>query len=126
LKNGIAQQIPRVTGSEALPDTSPPMDRRLVWVLAVACALSVANLYYIQPILVNMGQTFHVSVNQMGFIATLTQLGYATGLLLIVPLGDRYNRRTLIVDMLMVFMVAYFIGGSPGSYLGTLGWSFAG
>lgn len=106
LQNEIGQQTTPVATEEVAQSTLPPLDHRLVWIMAVACALSVANLYYIQPILANMGQTFHVSVNQMGFIATLTQLGYATGLLLIVPLGDRYNRRSLIVGMLIVVTIA--------------------
>ncbi|GHO43062.1 MFS transporter [Ktedonospora formicarum] len=82
------------------------MDRRLVWIMAVACGLSVANLYYVQPVLADIGHEFTVSFDQVGILATLSQLGYALGLLLIVPLGDRYNRRTLIVTMLCAVTVA--------------------
>ncbi len=73
---------------------------RLVWVLAAACGLTVANLYYSQPLLATIGQSFHVSARQAAFISTLTQFGYALGLLLIVPLGDRVERRRLILSML--------------------------
>ncbi len=82
------------------------MDRRLVLILAIACAISVGNLYYIQPMLADMGRSFAVSVDQIGFIATLGQLGYAAGMLLIVPLGDSYNQRTLIVITLVVVIFA--------------------
>ncbi|MBO0782657.1 MAG: MFS transporter [Ktedonobacteraceae bacterium] len=77
--------------------------------MAVACALSIANLYYVQPLLADMGQSFHTSADQMGVVATLMQLGFATGLLLVVPLGDRYNRRTLIVGMLGVVTLALIL-----------------
>ncbi len=77
-----------------------------VWVMAVACGLTAANLYYIQPLLADMGHSFAVSINQIGFTATLGQLGFAAGLLLIVPLGDKYNQRTLIISMLCLLAVA--------------------
>ena len=78
----------------------------LVWVMAVACGLTVANLFYIQPLLADMAHNFAVSTNQIGFTAMLGQLGYAAGLLLIVPLGDKYNQRSLIVSMLCILAVA--------------------
>lgn len=82
------------------------IDSRLVWVMAIASGLAAANLYYGQPLLANMSREFAVSVNQIGFIATLMQLGYATGLLFIVPLGDSANRRKLIVGLLAAVTVA--------------------
>ena len=92
--------------AEVTTGTAARMDRRLVWLMAVACCISVANLYYCQPILADIGRSFHMSVNEAGFIATLAQLGFASGLLFIVPLGDRYNRRTLIVCMLVAVTIA--------------------
>src|SRR5579884_2468584 len=77
---------------------SPPsISTRTVWVLAVACALTVANLYYIQPLLADISRSFAVSQGVAGVFATLTQVGYALGLLLIVPLGDALDRRMLIM-----------------------------
>ncbi|GCF07825.1 MFS transporter [Dictyobacter arantiisoli] len=81
-------------------------DRRLVWLMAVACALAVANLYYIQPMLASMARDFSVSVGQVGVVATMGQVGYACGLLLIIPLGDNYNQRKLIVGMLVAVIIA--------------------
>lgn len=94
------------TAGEEVNVSSAHLDRRLVFIMAIACGLSVANLYYIQPVLADIGREFRVSVGQVGIFATLSQLGYALGLLLVVPLGDRYNRRTLIISMLCAVTVA--------------------
>ena len=107
--NEFAQQTSSVEASRTVQESPAPLDRRLVWLMAVGCALSIANLYYVQPLLAEMGQNFRLSVNQIGVVATLMQLGFATGLLLIVPLGDRYNRRTLIVSMLAAVTLALLL-----------------
>ena len=82
------------------------IDSRLVWVLAIACAISVANLYYIQPLLADIKLTFSTSEAAVGIVATLTQVGYALGLLLIIPLGDTFNRRSLTVIMLGIVTIS--------------------
>ncbi len=82
------------------------ISQRLVLIMAIACAVSVANLYYIQPLLALMGHDFAASAGQIGIIATVIQVSYAIGLLLIVPLGDYYNQRSLIICMLLVVAVA--------------------
>lgn len=74
--------------------------RDTVGIMATTCAIAVANVYYNQPLLAIIGQSFHVSVRQVGFIPMLTQIGFGVGLLLIVPLGDIMERRRLIVTML--------------------------
>lgn len=68
--------------------------------LSICCGLSVATIYYNQTMLPLIGQSFGVSTTHVGQIAMLTQIGYALGLLLFVPLGDRLQRRTLIMVML--------------------------
>lgn len=104
--NNLANRTVSPSFSRTTSGTAPTMDRRLVWIMAIACCISVANLYYSQPILADMGRSFAISVDQAGFIATAGQLGYAVGLLFIVPLGDRYNRRTLIVYSLIAVTLA--------------------
>ncbi|MFL5665158.1 MAG: MFS transporter, partial [Ktedonobacteraceae bacterium] len=92
--------------SEVEGQNSPRIDRRMVWILAIASALAVANLYYIQPLLADMGRSFAVSESAIGFVATLTQLGYAAGLLLIVPLGDVFDRRKLVMFTLLAVTIS--------------------
>src|ERR1700739_2616077 len=89
-------ELQQSTQDNAVTEVSPGIERRLVWILAIACALAGANLYYIQPLLADIAHSFAVSDSAVGIIATLTQLGYAAGLLLLVPLGDFINRRELI------------------------------
>lgn len=88
------------------------ISNRLVWIMAIACAIAVANLYYIQPLLAEMAREFTVNVNGIGFIATLSQLGYAAGLILIIPLGDSYNQRRLIVITLVLVTGALVVMAS--------------
>jgi predicted MFS family arabinose efflux permease len=78
------------------------------WLMAIICAFAVANLYYNQPILAEIAKSFDVSAAEVGWIPTLTQLGYASGLLLFVPLGDRVEQRRLIVIMLLSTAVTLF------------------
>jgi predicted MFS family arabinose efflux permease len=69
----------------------------LVLLFAVACGLAVGNIYYAQPLLETLGRDFHASHSLVGLIVTMTQIGYATGLLLIVPLGDLIENKKLIL-----------------------------
>lgn len=80
--------------------------RGTVFLLSVACGLAVANLYYNQPLLADMGRNFQVSVREIGFVPMLAQIGYALGLLFLVPLGDMVERRRLIVLLLLASAVA--------------------
>jgi predicted MFS family arabinose efflux permease len=65
--------------------------------LAVACGVSVANVYYAQPLLGRIAAGLRVGTAQLGLVTTVTQAGYLLGLILIVPLGDLVDRRRLIV-----------------------------
>ncbi|KAM3110771.1 MFS transporter [Phormidesmis sp. 146-33] len=74
------------------------MPSYLVWVMAIASGATVANLYYNQPLLATIAQGFQASSQAVGLIPMLTQIGYAVGILLFVPLGDLLERRRLIVS----------------------------
>ena len=76
------------------------IERRTLRAMAVGCGLSVANLYYAQPLLADMGRDFGVDDRRMGLVAMLAQVGYAAGMLLFVPLGDRLERRSFILGTL--------------------------
>ena len=71
----------------------------LIILMSVATGLAVASNYYAQPLLDTIANAFSLSINQAGFIVTAAQLGYAAGLLFLVPLGDMFERRALIVTM---------------------------
>lgn len=72
--------------------------------MSIISGLVVANNYYNQPLLGLISKDLHVTESAAGKISVLTQLGYAFGLLLIVPLGDKFLRKKLIlVDLLLVF-----------------------
>lgn len=72
-----------------------------VWIMAIASGATAANLVYNQPLLADIGRDFHASVQQVGLISMLTQIGYGVGMFLFVPLGDMVERRRLIVSMTM-------------------------
>ncbi len=90
------------------PSVSQPnfLNGGMVLILAIICGLSVGNVYFNQPLLADMGRTFNIPVARIGFIPTSTQIGYATGLLLLAPLGDRLERRKLIVTMMILIACA--------------------
>lgn len=81
----------------------------LTILLATACGIIVANLYYAQPIVGAISSTIGLSASGSGFIVTLTQIGYVVGLLFIVPLGDIVENRRLIVLSLLFTAVALAI-----------------
>lgn len=82
-----------------MEDHSNYLTKQFIFLLAATCGIVVANMYYIQPIGTQVAESFQVSTSAIGSVTMLTQLGYALGLLLIVPLGDILNKRRLIITM---------------------------
>jgi predicted MFS family arabinose efflux permease len=74
--------------------------------LAVACGVIVANIYYAQPLAGPIGHALGLSVGATGLIVTLTQIGYGLGLLFVVPLGDLIETRRLVLAALAVSCAA--------------------
>lgn len=74
----------------------PAMTSRLMFILAAACGLIVANLYYAQPLVGPISQSAGISPAASGLIVTMTQIGYVIGLLFIVPLSDLLENRRLV------------------------------
>jgi predicted MFS family arabinose efflux permease len=68
-----------------------------ILVMAVAAGVCVANNYYNQPILSAIGHSFNAPDSQTGIISVLTQAGYGLGLFFITPLGDRVDRKKLVL-----------------------------
>jgi predicted MFS family arabinose efflux permease len=77
----------------------------LVLLMATVCGFTVANVYLNQTLLVSMSSTFHVSAASIGIVATLAQIGYALGNLLLVPLGDIFERKKLILILLFLIYI---------------------
>jgi len=90
----------------AQPQPLAQLPRSLVTLIAVATGAVVANLYYAQPVLHLVAHDFHSGSGLAALIITATQVGYAAGLLLIVPLGDLYARRVLVSRIFVVAAVA--------------------
>ncbi|MFF4838193.1 MFS transporter [Streptomyces sp. NPDC001315] len=88
----------------------------LVALLAVASGMTVANLYYAQPLLSSLSGVFHTSTATAGALITLTQVGYVIGMLFLVPLGDRLEKRNLITVLLTVTTLALVAVGLATSF----------
>jgi predicted MFS family arabinose efflux permease len=98
--------------------------RSLVLLLATACGLSVANTYYVQPLLDVIARELHAGHGATGLLVTVGQLGYAAGLVLLVPLGDLVDRRRLVTGALLVAGLGLGAAAlAPG--LGALGLALA-
>jgi predicted MFS family arabinose efflux permease len=94
--------------------------RWVIFILAIGAGFSVASIYYAQPLLPLMGTDLHLSIEGMGLVPTLTQTGYALGILFLLPLGDRHDRRTLILvksAALALFLLACSLTGQLHSLL---------
>jgi predicted MFS family arabinose efflux permease len=84
----------------------PSLPRGVALLFSVACGLAVANVYFAQPLLDTMADTFGISHANVGIVITVTQIGYGAGLLLVVPLGDLLDRRRLILGQSLLSVLA--------------------
>ncbi len=96
----------------------------LILILAIACGITIANLYYNQPLLRLLAVDFNAPANVVGLIPTLTQIGYALGILLLVPMGDLWERRRLIVTMMVLTAGALAFAASAPSLTWLIAASF--
>jgi len=94
-----------MTNTQIGTDKSPIISTKLLLLMSTAIAASVANLYYSQPILPEMGKDLGINGNDLGLIPAACQLGYAVALLFISPLGDNMPRKKLIA-ILSIFLIA--------------------
>ncbi|QNL50045.1 MFS transporter [Olivibacter sp. SDN3] len=91
--------------------------RNLTLFMSICCGLTVANLYYCQPLLPLIAHDFGVSETMAGSITYITQLGYAAGLLFFVPLGDLFERKQQIVVTTTISIVALLTAAFAKSFL---------
>lgn len=92
-----------------------PLSAPLVFTLAAGAGLSVASIYYSQPMLDIISKQFNAGIGAVGMVPMLTQAGYALGILLLAPLGDRHDRRTIIfikgLMLVAALLLCCFSGG---------------
>ncbi len=87
------------TISPEVPVDLHPRHHSLLPFLGLACGVGVSNIYYNQPLLLEMAHSLHADHGHMGIVAVATQVGYSIGILAFVPLGDVIERRGLMVRL---------------------------
>lgn len=86
----------------------------ILWTLSIVAGVTVANLYYNQPLLNMIRQEFHVSEVITNMIAMVTQIGYALGLLFVIPLGDMFQRKKIIrINFFILTLALLCIAWAP-------------
>ncbi|KAI0169186.1 MFS general substrate transporter [Hypoxylon sp. FL1284] len=107
---------------------NPEADHDLSWGMSILFGLSgsfsVGNLYYSHPILNILADEFGVSDQQSSLVPTITQTGYAAGLLLIVPVGDIVRRRPMVLSLIFVTAMIWLGCTLTKSFSAFLGLSF--
>lgn len=101
--------------SQPTPAASGSLSPRLVLLLASGAGFAVASLYYAQPMLGVLGEEVGANVRTVGLVPTLTQLGYALGILLLAPLGDKFDRRNIILAKAGILGLALLLAGAAPS-----------
>ena len=94
-----------------------PVSRFQVILMAATAGISVANIYYNQPIFKEISTTFHTTDSKAGFVSMLSQIGYGLGLFFITPLGDKVNKKDLVISLQMLLIASLLfitIAGSIG------------
>ena len=103
-----------------VPENSRGIANGLMCFLAACCGLIVANIYYAQPLVGPISLSLGMTPEASGLIVTLTQIGYVIGLLLVVPLADRLENRSLISAMVLLLALASLgtaLSDSPLTFL---------
>ncbi|WP_042301209.1 MFS transporter [Paraburkholderia kururiensis] len=111
------------------PATDSPAAGRslpaLLFLLATIAGVAVANIYFNQPLLDDFRQSFPQDASWIGAVPSATQLGYAAGMLLLAPLGDRFDRRRLILLQIAGICVALLVAATASTLAVLAGASLA-
>jgi len=103
------------------------MSRYIALLFATACGMAVANIYFAHPLLDALSNEFNIDHASIGIVITITQICYALGLFLLVPLGDLWNQRRLIIGQMLIAVAALIIIGlAPSSAILFIGMAIAG
>ncbi len=106
------ERVAAGSGEKVSVDAASSLPLRTVLLFGAACGLSVANIYFAHPLLDAMARAFAIEPAAIGIVVTVTQIGYALGLIFIVPLGDLMDRRRLIVGQAILSAAALTIVGT--------------
>ncbi|SHM59193.1 MFS transporter [Flavobacterium xanthum] len=93
------------------------LSNQVLYLLSISAGLVVANLYYNQPLLHQISVSFNVSEAEVSNVALFTQLGYALGLLFIIPLGDMVSNKKILRLDFLIMVIALIIAGLANSLL---------
>lgn len=99
------------TTHDAAQTAAVPAARPPILLLATGAGMAVASLYYSQPMLGMLGADLGAGEQTVGWVPTLTQIGYAAGLALLAPLGDRWDRRRIMTIKAMILCAALILAG---------------
>ena len=103
----------------------PRVSAATLLLLAASCGLITANIYYAQPLAGPIAASLGLAPGAAGFIVTMTQIGYAAGLMVLVPLGDLVENRNLVVTCVAFGAIALASAALSNSAAVFLACSFA-
>ena len=86
-----------------------PVSRFLIGLMAVSAGITVANIYYNQPILKEIAADLGSTESQAGMVSMLSQVGYGLGLFFLTPLGDKINKKKLIISLQVLLIAALLL-----------------
>jgi len=104
------------TMSDGPSSPAPPvLSRPLILLLSIACGITVANVYFPQALSPLIADDLDVTSSSAALVATCAQLGYAAGIFLVVPLGDRLRHRGLVTTLLLITCAGLVLAGAAPS-----------
>lgn len=84
----------------------PHLTTFTLWIMTIITGLVVANIYYNQPLLGDIANTYHITNGAAGHISMITQIGYAAGMFFIVPLADMFRRKRMMLYIIAIVVTA--------------------
>ena len=100
---------------DSAPALKPALSRPLTLLLSLACGVAVANIYFPQAISPLIATSLNTSKSSAALVTTCSQFGYAAGIFLLVPLGDRLRHRRLVTTLLLLTAVALVLAGTAAT-----------
>lgn len=112
---GLRHHLARMSFAQPAVHAAPPLTTRLTLAMAVAAGFAAANVWYNQPMIGVIARDLAAPTQLVALIPTATQIGFASGIVLLLPLGDRMDRRTLILRQLVWLTAALLAAAlAPG------------